>query len=43
MCGEAAQPCHVPPNTGNRRHYVMILTGSSFDLRLKGGYLFNPR
>jgi hypothetical protein len=26
MCGEAAQPCHVPPNTGNRRHYVMILT-----------------
>jgi hypothetical protein len=29
MCGEAAQPCHVPPNTGNRRHYVMILTHST--------------
>ena len=34
------QPCHVPPNTGNRRHYVMLLSTSpsrapnSFDIGL---------
>jgi hypothetical protein len=25
----ASQPCHVPPISGNHRHYVMILTASS--------------